>query len=166
MHGTEEEEPDSEDQEIREQTDQDRRERCPRLFRLDLHAVLGQTLYFVGRVLHRQHDLELLHQATLDGNLLLEFTSDELATLNGDLVDVALLQLLVVLRAIGNLGRGVGSLPRELDDRNGHEYDKNPERELLRNLAPVRRLFWCFIRHLYRHYCRLAMYGKWRKFSA
>ena len=128
--------------------------------------MVGQALHFVARVLHRQEDLELLDQAALYGNLVLEFAANESAALNGDLVDVVLLQLLAVLRRVGDFGRGVGSLPRKLDDRDGHEYDENPERELLRNLAPVRRFLWCLVWHLYRHYCKLAMYGKWRKFSA
>src|SRR3954464_3430737 len=102
----------------------------------------------------------------LHRDFLLEIAGEKSTGLNGDLVDVVLLELLIVLR-IGDLGRGIGSLPRKLDDRDGHQYDENPERELLGNLAPVRRLFRCLvIGHLYRHYCKLAVYGKWRKFSA
>src|SRR5205814_3021371 len=152
LHGTEQEEPDSENQQIREQADENGGEGRARLLRLDLHTVSGQALHFVARVLHRKEDFELLDQAALYGNLVLEFAANESAALNGDLVDVVLLQLLAVLRRIGNFRRGVGSLPRKLDDRDGHEYDENPERELLRNLAPVRRFLWCLVWHLYRHY--------------
>src|SRR6185437_10673779 len=151
LHRTEQEEPDSEDEQVREEADQDRGERRARLLGLDLHSMIGEALHFVRRILHRQHHLELLDEPSADGNFLLESTADCLPALNGDLLDVALLELVLVLGRVGNLGRGVRSLPRELDDRDGHEYDKNPERELLGNLAPVRRLFGCFIRHLYRH---------------
>src|SRR5689334_1047527 len=166
LHRTEQEEPDSEDEEIREEADQDCRERRPRIFGLNLNAVVAQARHFVARVLGREQDFELRHQATLNRDFLLEFSRQQASRLNRHLVDVIPLQLLVVLRRVGNLGRCVGSFARELDDRDGHQYDKNPERELFGNLAPVRRLLGRFVRHLYWHYCKLAMYGKWRKFSA
>src|ERR1700693_5884384 len=165
LHRTEQEEPDTEDEQVREKADQDRRERGPSVFRLNLHAVIAESRDLVARVLGWQQRPELLHQPDLDRHFLLELARQQPASLNGDLVDVVLLELLVVLR-IGYLWRRVSSLPRELDDRDGHQYDKDPERELLRPLAPVRRFLGVLIRHLNRHYCKLAMYGKWRKFSA
>ena len=62
--------------------------------------MLGQALHLVAGVLHREKNLELLHQAPFDRNLLLEIAGDEPATLNGDLINVVPLQLLAVLRRI------------------------------------------------------------------
>src|SRR5665811_103586 len=121
---------------------------------------------FYSRILLRQKNLELRDETSLHRNLLLELSRQQSTGLDSDLVDVVRLQLVIVQRSIGNLGRRLGALPRKLDDRDGHQYDENPERELLRNLAPVRRLLGILVRHRYRHYCKLAMYGKWRKFSA
>src|SRR6185503_8519954 len=124
-----------------------------------------QLLEVVARVLHREQHLELLDEPSLDGNLVLEITRQCAATLNGDFLDVVVLELPGVL-GVGNLRRGIGTLRRELNDRDGDEYDENPERELLRSPAPVCRFPRIFVPHLLRHYRKIAMYGKWRTFSA
>src|SRR3954470_8861330 len=53
LHRPEQEKPDSEDEQVREETDQDRRERRTRILGLDLHAVLTQARNFIARVLRR-----------------------------------------------------------------------------------------------------------------
>jgi hypothetical protein len=102
--------------------------------------VLLQKREIVGGVLHRQAHGESRDHALLHLNLLPQVADDLAAGLDRHLLYVAPLDFLLVL-SVGNLGRGLGSLSRKLDNRDGHEDDENPERELLGALAPISGLF-------------------------
>src|SRR5450759_5720023 len=53
LHRAKQEEPDSEDEEVREEADQDGRERRTSVLGLNLHVVLAETRDFVARILRR-----------------------------------------------------------------------------------------------------------------
>ena len=76
-------------------------------------------------------------------------------------------ELRVVLASRRSSGAGSRARAGELDERDGDEDDENPERERLRALAPSSSSPFggCSLRQS-AIYCKLAMYGKWRKFSA
>src|SRR5205823_4279447 len=76
-----------------------------------LNAVIAESRDFVARVFRRQKNLEFRDEAPLHWYLLLELPSEKSAGLDGNLINVVLLQLLIVLRSVRDPGRGLRSLP-------------------------------------------------------
>src|SRR2546429_4798997 len=97
LHRSEQEEPDSEDEQVRKEADQNSRERRTSILRLNLHAVVAESRDFVARVFRRQKNLEFRDEAPLHRHLLLELPCEKSAGLASHLTNVVLLQLLIVL---------------------------------------------------------------------
>jgi len=133
-------------------------------YREAIGNALLETRHLALRILDRKKYSEALRRPASDRDAILEVSRHELAFLNRHCGDVASLDLLIVLR-IGDLRSGFLGARHVCEKRSGEEDKQHPERELLRGLAPFTRSFR-FLRNWYWHYCKLAMYGKWRKFSA
>ena len=83
---------------------------------------------------------------------------------NRDLRDVVVLERVAIL-GVGDRLRRLGLRARQLNQHDRDEQDENPEGERLGEASPAEFLL-VFGRHWNWHYCRLAMYGMCRKFSA
>src|SRR4051812_43327522 len=150
LHLSEQEQIEADEQQPRQKVEDVCRDRRPSIFGFDDHGMLVQAVDFGLRILHRKAHVELRHVAAVVRNRRLEFARDVLPRLDLHLADVVAVELGLVL-GIADERSLLGPRAGQLNERDGNEQDEEPERERLRETAPVHVLLWRLRRSRYWH---------------
>ena len=92
--------PESNEQQIRQKSEDEAERRRARILGVDLHVVVAETGDFLGGIIDGEARVELLYCGfgARDSDRLFELADDRAATLNGDLADVIVVEFLAILR--------------------------------------------------------------------
>src|SRR5688572_17161216 len=154
LHLLEDEQPDADEEDVRQEVAERAEDRGAGILRLDLDVRRAEPLHFLLRISDRKAYVEARNRALVHHDLVAELARDLLPGLDVHLRDVSARQLRIILR-IGDGRSGLGAGAGELDEREGDQDDQDPERERLRHSRPVHlTLRRCIA---IGHYCKLAM---------